>query len=630
MLAKAASPRGADNPPEPELSAGAAAGGLPHWFAWAVAIACALPLLLYLLGADLALNKPAPPLDSLEPMALADAMHRALAGSFTHALLEWTAFCAAVVTAVLAYIHFRMTGDVTTPVIGMALLAAGCMDAFHTLAAVRLLEGSAAPIDLIPFTWTLSRMFAAVILVSGVGFLLLHRRDSLGGQWFVLGGGVALAAASYVIIHLCATSPRLPRTIFPESFVTRPYDLAPLLVFTFVGAPLFYLFHRRHRSRFSHALLISLIPDIAAQAFVAFGSASLFDASFNTAHGLKIIAYGVPLAGLMMEYERAFKARVRADEALRRSEERFDLAVQGTCDGLWDWNLQTNEVWYAARFKELLGYGEDEFPDVLESLNSHLHPDDYHWTWKAVDDHLERGEPFDVEYRLRTKSGEYRWFRARAIAIRDDQEQPVRMAGSIQDITDRKEVIEQLEALSKRLAQVNTQIAVDARIDPLTKVLNRGSWEEGITIEDERSRRHGHVYAVMIIDIDHFKQFNDTAGHMAGDDVLRAVVDCICRTCRLTDVVGRYGGDEFVVLLPETDLPSGRRAAERVLEAIRDRTIRHEGLGTGASVTASLGVAEGPSQAGWKKVLELADQALYRAKADGKNRIEVNETREAA
>ena len=117
---------------------------------------------------------------------------------------------------------------------------------------------------------------------------------------------------------------------------------------------------------------------------------------------------------------------------------------------------------------------------------------------------------------------------------------------------------------------------------------------------------------------------------MAGDDCLRAVVDCICRTCRLTDVVGRYGGDEFVVLLAETNLPNGKRTAERVLETIQARTIRHEGLGDGATVTVSIGVAQGPSSAGWREVLEMADRALSRAKAGGKNRIEVSETREAA
>jgi diguanylate cyclase (GGDEF)-like protein/PAS domain S-box-containing protein len=622
-------PFGADNPPAAEAAPGRAeASFLPRFFIWAVAVACALPLLLVLVG-------PAPGVPAVVgevPAAaeMVDAMHEAMAGSLVHALLEWSAFCAALLTAILAYIHFRITGDVTTPVIGLALLTAGCMDAFHTLASLRLIDGAAPLENLVPFTWILSRTFAAVILVTGVGLVMVYQRERLYAQRFVLGAGLGFAVLACVVIQVCATSTSLPRTLFPEQFISRPYDLVPLAIFVFVATPLFYLFHRRQQSPFSHALLISVIPEIGALAFLSFGSAVLYDAAFNIAHGLKIVAYSVPLAGLVVEYERAFRARLKTEQALRQSEERFDLAVQGTSDGLWDWDIESNTVWFAPQFKELLGYRDDEFADDMESLKSHLHPDDYHWTWKAIHDHLERSEPFDVEYRLRTKAGDYRWFRARAIAVRDEQGRAVRMAGSIQDVTDRKEVIDQLETLSKRLAESNTEIAVDARIDALTKVLNRGSWEEGISIEDERSRRHGHPYAVMMIDIDHFKDFNDTAGHFAGDDCLRAVVDCVCRTCRLTDVVGRYGGDEFVVLLPETDLPSGRRAAERVLETIHGRVIHHPGLGEDGMVTISIGVAQGPTAEGWRSVLEHADQALYRAKAAGKDRIEVSDHREAA
>jgi diguanylate cyclase (GGDEF)-like protein/PAS domain S-box-containing protein len=623
------SPHRADNPPAAEPAPGrAAAASLPRPFVWAVAVACAMPLLL-------ALIDPGPAVQSLVgdvPAAaeLTDAMHEAMAGSLVHALLEWSAFCTALLTAVLAYNHYRITGDVTTPVIGMALLTAGCMDAFHALASLRLIGGAAPLEHLVPFTWTLSQTFAAAILVTGVGLLLIYRRESLEGHRFVLGAGLGFTVLACVVVQVCATSIRLPRTLFPEQFVARPYDLVPLALLAFVAVPLVSIFHRRHRSPFSRALLISLVPQIAALAFMSFGSAALYDPAFNVAHGLKIVAYGVLLAGLVLEYERAYRAHVETERALRLSQERFDLAVRGTTDGLWDWDIQTNEVWFAPRFKELLGYRDDEFANDMASLKSHLHPDDDHWMWKAIDDHLERGDPFDVEYRLRTRTGDYRWFRARAIAVRNEHGRPVRMAGSIQDVTEWKEVIGHLESLSERLAQDNTRIAVDARIDGLTRVLNRASWEEGVSIEDERSRRHGHAYSVMMIDIDGFKDFNDTAGHFAGDDCLRAVADCVCRTCRVTDVVGRYGGDEFVVLLPETDLPSGRRAAERVLETIDSRAIRHPGPGADGALTVSIGVAEGPSPDGWRTVLGRADQALYRAKAGGKNRIAMSDHREAA
>jgi len=130
--------------------------------------------------------------------------------------------------------------------------------------------------------------------------------------------------------------------------------------------------------------------------------------------------------------------RKRSEEALRKSEERFDLAVAGSNDGIWDWNVHTNEVYYSPRFKELVGYRDDVFENTFASWETSLHPDDRGRTLARLHHHLEDREPYDVEYRLRTKSGEYRWFRARGQAIWDSSGQAVRMAGSLIDITERK------------------------------------------------------------------------------------------------------------------------------------------------------------------------------------------------
>ena len=121
---------------------------------------------------------------------------------------------------------------------------------------------------------------------------------------------------------------------------------------------------------------------------------------------------------------------------LRAIEERFELAVRGSTDGLWDWNVLTNEVFYSPRMKELLGYSDDEFPNVFSSFESRLHPDDHDWVLSEVDEHLKHRQPYDVEYRLWTKSGEYRWFRARGQAIWNDAGQAQRMAGSLTDVTE--------------------------------------------------------------------------------------------------------------------------------------------------------------------------------------------------
>ncbi len=121
---------------------------------------------------------------------------------------------------------------------------------------------------------------------------------------------------------------------------------------------------------------------------------------------------------------------------LLATEERFELAVRGSTDGLWDWNVLTSEVYYSPRMKELLGYQEHEFQDLFSEFEIRLHPDDHDWVLQAVRDHLQQRRPYDVQYRLRTKSGEFRWYRARGQALWNAEGQAHRMAGSITDITE--------------------------------------------------------------------------------------------------------------------------------------------------------------------------------------------------
>ncbi len=134
----------------------------------------------------------------------------------------------------------------------------------------------------------------------------------------------------------------------------------------------------------------------------------------------------------------------RAEEALRRSEERFTLAVRGSNDGLWDWNVRTGEMYYSPRYKELLGYADHEVANVFDSFASRLHPEDRERALGALRDHLERRTPYDVEYRLQTKDGGYRWFHARGQAVWDEAGTAKRMAGSISDITARKRAEQEL------------------------------------------------------------------------------------------------------------------------------------------------------------------------------------------
>ncbi len=292
-------------------------------FVWAVVVICVLPSLLNLLGVDFgspsqtfhvsdALNK-------TQGEAI-DVIHYTLSGSFTHTILEWSAFCTAIFIVIFSLIQFYLKDDIVTPIIGVALFSAGCMDAFHTLAADRLIQGVADNQNLIPFTWAICRLFNALIVLGGTGFFLIaqprKRKRSIG---LVVLASLVCGLLAFWIVSICAHSPTLPTTIFPNSIVTRPWDVAPLLLFIFAGLVVFPRFYYKYPSLFSHALVISVIPEVATQIHMVFGSTKLFDNHFNIAHFLKIIAYLVPFLGLSLDYIRTYQEEADTAQQLKQS-----------------------------------------------------------------------------------------------------------------------------------------------------------------------------------------------------------------------------------------------------------------------------------------------------------------------
>ena len=173
--------------------------------------------------------------------------------------------------------------------------------------------------------------------------------------------------------------------------------------------------------------------------------------------------------------------RERHVVALRKSEERFQLAVDGSTAGLWDWDLATNEVYYAPRFKELLGYSDMEFPNVLSSFSAVLHPDDRDRVFFDLEEAVAGRKPYNIEYRIRTKAGHYLWFDARGAVLRNESGEPYRMAGSILDVTSQKEMEFELRQNEQQQRLLVSQLEKEkSRLAQAQTVAKVGSWESDL------------------------------------------------------------------------------------------------------------------------------------------------------
>ncbi len=396
---------------------------LPKYFIYTIIFICIFPFLLNLIGFDfgsksIEINQKDVP--NMDTYTFLNAHFYSLSGAFTHTILEWSAFCAALITGVFAFINYKNTNDITTPIIGIALFCAGCMDAFHTLAADRLIEATADNRNLIPFTWAISRVFNALIMAVGISIFLFKKKkkkkEGKSEMGFILLTSAIFAVIAYAIIYICATSERLPETMFPDSFITRPWDVIPLLIFIFAGLFLYKPFYKQNPNLFTHALLISLIPEIATELHMAFGSTSLYDNDFNIAHFLKIFAYVVPLIGLILDYSRTYSEQTSLNTSLleqikiRKVAEKMNLDLRNALNqaalvSITDTKGKISFV--NNKFCEIAKYNEDELiGQDHRIINSGHHSKDF---MKNLWNTLKDGKIWKGEIKNKAKDGSYYW-----------------------------------------------------------------------------------------------------------------------------------------------------------------------------------------------------------------------------
>ncbi|MDT7779199.1 MAG: hypothetical protein QOC99_1711 [Acidobacteriota bacterium] len=297
--------------------------------------------------------------------------------------------------------------------------------------------------------------------------------------------------------------------------------------------------------------------------------------------------------------------RARLEAVLRESEERYALAARGANDGLWDWDLRSGEVYYSARWKEMLGLSADEADASPEAWLARVHPEDVDNLKDEIRAHIEgAGTHLEVEHRVLNAEGDYLWMLCRGAVVREGEGRATRMAGSMTDVTRRKCVEEQL--------------LHDAFHDALTGLPNRALFMDRLGHATERAKRQGECqFAVLFLDLDRFKNIHDSLGHDAGDRLLVEVGRRLEGCLRAGDTVARLGGDEFTVLLEGIEDPSDAvRMAERIQKCLAAAC--HLG-GPELFVSASVGVAlsafgfDGPEE-----ILRAANTAMHRAKGHGR------------
>jgi diguanylate cyclase (GGDEF)-like protein/PAS domain S-box-containing protein len=297
-----------------------------------------------------------------------------------------------------------------------------------------------------------------------------------------------------------------------------------------------------------------------------------------------------------------------AQSALQDSENRWKLALESTGDGVWDWHVPSGLEYYSKRLIEMFGFEEGEIASKSMELDQRTHPDDRAEMELARDAHFNGLAPtYFNEHRILCKDGSWKWVLSRGMLIsRDADGRPLRMIGTHTDITERKNA----EALIRQ----------QAFFDTLTGLPNRRMLRERLEQEIRRSRRDNQQLAILFIDLDHFKEVNDTLGHESGDQLLIEAARRIKQCVRDSDTVARMGGDEFTVIL--ADLSHNDNLEPLLEKILRSMDALFQIGGEQVFVSASIGITLYPLDATEiEGLFKNADQALYVAKGEGRNRF---------
>ena len=313
-------------------------------------------------------------------------------------------------------------------------------------------------------------------------------------------------------------------------------------------------------------------------------------------------------------------------------------------EGVWDWDARSGEVLRSPGWYRMLGYEIGSFKNDVLTWENIIHPDDYLRVMAHFEAYIKgRSERYRIEYRCKCKNGRYLWIEDKAKIIEKSPEGKVlRVIGAHLDIDEAKraraklkrqnellrhdnvtlenlvgERTAELDTLNKQLSEQLEFISNIASFDRLTSVYNRYMFEELLQKEISRARRYGRPMSLIMVDVDYFKQINDAFGHQTGDSVLAQIAGTLKRHVRESDIVARWGGEEFVIILPDMPKEHAAVLADSLRALIADSVYEKS-----ITLTCSFGVTAYREGDTVDTVFNRIDTALYRAKEFERNNVQ--------
>jgi diguanylate cyclase (GGDEF)-like protein/PAS domain S-box-containing protein len=307
---------------------------------------------------------------------------------------------------------------------------------------------------------------------------------------------------------------------------------------------------------------------------------------------------------LQQEIHSGTRRLKKTEQALQSSKIKFGQVLESSLDGFWDWDLSSGLLYLSPRWKEQIGYTDDELLNTYQTWESRLHPDEREEVVRKLQAYLNNPwGSWEEEYRLRHKNGDYRWIQVRAKPTLDDNKKVVRLTGVHIDVTERVIAEGQANYLAYH--------------DSLTDLPNRLLFNDRVDHAIAHSKRSGKRLSILFIDLDRFKHINDSLGHPAGDRVLRQVGSRLLKSLRKEDTLARLGGDEFGVLIENAEHTQDLAVvAEKLLICFKApfKEVDHE-FYLNASIGISVYPRDGESAS---TLLKNADAAMYKAKNSGR------------